>query len=112
MPGNFFIVRHSEFKMPPELGGDGKETAIMGYDSDQNTYTNDAFNSQGRHTASKGTLSGDTWAWTSAANYAGQDIKHRMTIKVLSPASYTLKVEISMDGTNWITFMDAKATKK
>jgi hypothetical protein len=112
IPGEFFVVRHADFKMPPELGGDGKETAIMGYDTDQNVYSNDAFNSQGKHTASKGTFSGDTWAWTSTANYGGQDIKHRMTIKILSPASYTLKVEISIDGTNWMTFMDAKATKK
>ncbi|HEY3971407.1 MAG TPA: DUF1579 family protein [Candidatus Sulfotelmatobacter sp.] len=112
MPGGFFLVRHSDVTMPSELGGAGKETAIVGYDSDQNVYTNDTFNSQGRHTVSKGTVSGDTWTWTSTANYGGQDIKHKMTIKTLSPTSYTLKVEISIDGTNWITFMDVKATKK
>jgi hypothetical protein len=35
-----------------------------------------------------------------------------MTMKVLSPASYSLKFEVSLDGTIWMTFMDAKATKK
>ena len=112
MPGNFFIEGHSDFKMPPELGGDGKATSFMGYDTDENMYTYDEFNSQGRREVSKGTVSGDTWTWTSSQNYAGQEIKQKMTIKVLTPASYSLKFEVSMDGTNWMTFMDAKATKK
>jgi len=35
-----------------------------------------------------------------------------MTIKTLSPTSYTMKFEISMDGKTWMPFMDAKVTKK
>lgn len=112
MAGGFFLESHSDFKMPPELGGDGKATAFMGYDTDANGYTYDAFNSQGRREVSKGTVSGDTWTWTSSQNYSGQEIKQKTTMKVLSPASYTFKLEISMDGTNWTTFMDVKATKK
>jgi hypothetical protein len=112
MPGEFFVARHGDFKMPPELGGDGKEMSIMGYDTAQNVYTHDVFNSQGRHTVSKGAVSGDTWTWDSSANYGGQDIKQKVTIKILTPATYSFKLEISMDGTNWMTFMDAKATKK
>jgi Protein of unknown function (DUF1579) len=112
MPGNFFLTGHSDFKMPPELGGDGKETSVMGYDTDQNVYTFDGFNSQGRHEVSKGTVSGDTWTYTSRANYGGQDIKQKMTMKILTPTSYTMKFEISMDGTNWMTFMEGKANKK
>jgi len=112
MSGNFFVVGHGDFKMPPEVGGDGKQTSIMGYDTDENVYTYTAFNSQGRRELSKGTLSGDTWTWNSSANYAGQDIKQKLTIKTLTPTSYTIKFEISMDGTNWMTFMDGKATKK
>jgi hypothetical protein len=112
MPGNFFVEGHSDFKMPAELGGDGKATSFMGYDTDENVYTYNEFNSQGRREASKGTVSGDTWTWTSTQNYGGQEIKQKMTMKVLSPASYSLKFEISIDGTNWTTFMDAKVTKK
>jgi len=112
MEGSFFVVSHSDFKMPSELGGDGKETAIMGYDTQLNLYTYDAFNSQGQHASSKGTISGDTWTWTSEANHDGQDVKQKMTMKVLSPSSYSVKVEVSMDGTTWMTVMEAKATKK
>jgi hypothetical protein len=33
-------------------------------------------------------------------------------MKVLSPTSYSLKFEVSVDGTNWMPFMEAKVTKK
>jgi len=112
MVGDFFAVGHSDFKMPPELGGDGKATSYMGYNTDENVYTYDAFNSQGRRESSKGSLTGDTWTWNSSQTYGGQDIKQKLTIKVLSPTSYSMKFEISMDGTTWTTFMDGKATKK
>ncbi len=112
MVGDFFVEGHGDFKMPPELGGEGKATSIMGYDTDENVYTRDEFNSQGRRAVSKGTVSGDTWTWTSSRNYGGQDIKQKVTMKTLTPTSYTMKLEISMDGTNWMTFMDTKATKK
>jgi hypothetical protein len=57
-------------------------------------------------------VNGDTWTWTSSQNYGGQEVQEKTTIKVLSPASYGLKFEVSVDGTNWMTFMDAKVTKK
>jgi len=112
MPGNFFVQTHSESKMPPEVGGDNSGVLIMGYDTQQNVYTSERFSSLGQHESSKGTLSGDTWTWTSSANYGGMDIQQKMTIKTLSPASYTMKFEISMDGKTWIPFMEGKATKK
>lgn len=112
MPGNFFLQSQSESKMPPEVGGDSKAVLIMGYDAQQNVYTSDRFSSLGQHETSKGTLSSDTWTWTSSSNYGGMDIHGKMTIKTLSPTSYTFKYEISMDGKNWTPFMDGKATKK
>lgn len=112
MTGDFFMLGHADFKMPAELGGDGTGTVITGYDTNQNVYTRDEFNSQGRRETSTGTLSGDTWTWNTSQNYGGQDIKIRTTAKTLSPTSFTIKVEVSMDGTNWMPFMDAKSTKK
>lgn len=112
MSGNFFLAGQEDFKMPPEIGGEGKAVSYMGYDTDKNIYTYDAFNSQGRREVSEGTLKDDTWTWTSSQNYAGQEIKQKLTIKTLTPTSYNMKFEISIDGTTWITFMEGKATKK
>jgi hypothetical protein len=112
MPGNFFLQSQADVKMPPEVGGDYKALLIMGYDTQQNVYASDRFSSLGRHETSTGTLSGDTWTWSSTSNYGGTEIQGKMTIKTLSPTSYTLKYEISLDGKNWMPFMDGKATKK
>lgn len=112
MPGNFFLQGHNDFKMPPELGGEGKGASFIGYDTEQNTYTLDAFNSQGRREAWKGTVSGDTWTWTGSQTYGGQEFQQRMTMKIVNPTSYNVKFEISMDGKEWMTFMEGKATKK
>ena len=45
--------------------------------------------------SSKGTLSGDTWTWTSSSNYGGMEIQGKMTIKTVTPTSYTMKYEVS-----------------
>jgi hypothetical protein len=42
----------------------------------------------------------------------GQTYKGRFTMKVLSPTSYTMKYERSLDGTNWMTAVEGTATKK
>jgi len=112
MSGGFFVIGHWDFKMPPELGGDGKEIFLMGYDTNRNVYTFDAFSSHGRHQVSRGTVNGDRWTWTSEGTYDGQDTKQKMTMKILSPTSYSLKLEVSMDRTTWMTFMEGKATKR
>jgi hypothetical protein len=112
MTGNFFIVGHWDFQMPAELGGDGKELFVIGYDTSQNVYTFDAFSSQGLHQISKGTLNGDTWTWTSQAVHDGKPTKQRFTMKILSPTRYTLKFEHSRDGANWIPFMEGTANRQ
>lgn len=112
LPGGFFVQSKTESQMPPEIGGDNKAVMIMGYDTQQNTYTSDRYSSLGQHESSKGTLSADTWTWTNTSNYGGMEIQGKMTIKILSPTSHTMKYEISMDGKNWMTFMDGKVTKK
>ena len=112
MPGNFFIQSRSEAKMPQEIGGDIQAIMIMGYDTQQSSYTSDRYSSLGQHESSKGILSGDTWTWTNTSNYGGMEIQGKMTMKTLSPSSYTFKYEISMDGKTWSPFMEGKATKK
>ena len=113
MKGNFFLVGHSDFALPAELGGGGSAVAILGYDPDKRVYTEDRFDSNGQRQKSTGTLSGDTWTWTSENNYNGMTIQGRLTMKVVSPTSYTTKYEVSADGgTTWMSFWEGKAAKK
>jgi hypothetical protein len=69
LSGNFFIVGRWQFKMPTDLGGDGQEIFVMGYDGEKSIYTFDAFSSQGRHIQSIGEVTGDTWVWESERSW-------------------------------------------
>jgi hypothetical protein len=110
MDGKYFLVNHSDMDFGSM--GKGKELAVMGYDSDNKVYTYTAFNSMGEAEKSTGTVNGDTWTWTSDEHVGGMTMKGRFTMKVLSPTSYTMKFELSPDGTKWATAMEGTATKK
>ena len=98
MKSGFFLVSHSEFSLPPEMGGSGTGLSVRSYDPNKKVYTDETFNNDGRHEIMTGTLNGDTWTWTGEADYGGMMIQQRMTLKVTSPASYTSKYEVSADG--------------
>ena len=110
MEGNYFLMEHSDGDMGPM--GKLKEYAFMGYDSDHKVYTYTAFNNLGEAESATGTVNGDTWTWLSDEHMGGMTFKGRFTMKVLSPTTYTMKFELSQDGTNWMTGMEGKATKK
>jgi hypothetical protein len=113
MKGGFYFIDHSDFSMPPELGGDGTSLAILSYDPEKKVYTEQRFDSTGRHVVTTGTIDGNTWTWSGENEYNGMMIKSRFTIKMISPKSFTSKYELSADGgTNWMPFWEGKASKK
>jgi hypothetical protein len=108
MQGGYFLVSHSDYKGAPTSG---VGLAIMGYDTNDKVYTYDAFNSMGEAEHSKGTLTGDTWTWTSDEKMGSETMKGRFTLKMTSSTTYDMKFEMSMDGTTWSTVMEGKGTK-
>jgi hypothetical protein len=110
MDGGFFVVTHSQFKSSDM--GNGSGAAVLGYDLDEKKYTYDEFNSMGERVHAKGTVDGDAWTWTSDMKMGPQTMTGRFSEKILSPAAYTIKFEVSPDGTNWTLVMDGKCTKK
>lgn len=113
MKGEFYLVSHAEFSLPAELGSTGTALAVLWYDADNKTYREERFDSTGRHVVMTGTLSGDTLTWTGENDYHGMAIQSRLTIKMISPTSYTSKYEVSSDGgSSYLTFWEGKATKK
>ena len=111
-PDGSALICQRKYSMPAEIGGDGSATVTMSYDPASHSYAATETNSQRGTIVSKGTLTGDTWTWTSTANYNGMDIQQELTLKPISDTSYTLKFETSVDGTNWLTFMEGKVTRK
>ena len=109
MDGGFFLVTHSEFS---GAMGKGAETAYMGYDSNDKTYTYDSFNTLGEADHAKGNVDGDTWTWQSETRVGAQTMKGRLTIKVISATAYNFRFEMSTDGATWNTVLEGKDTKK
>lgn len=110
MAGKYFLVEHSTMNLGPM--GKGKQIVVMGYDPEHKVYTHMAFDSMGKAEQSTGTVDGDTWIWMSEQQSGGQTFKSRFTEKVLSPTSYTMKYEVSPDGSSWTTAVEGTATKK
>lgn len=107
MQGNFFLLIHSKFS--GVWNGVGVE--VMGYDSTRKAYTYESYNSAGEHETATGTVEGDTWTWNSEQTTMPGG-KWRYTQKVLSPTSFSIKFEISPDGSTWSTAMEGKSTKQ
>lgn len=107
MEGGYFVVMHSEFKSGSM--GNGTGIAFLGYDADEKKYTYNEFNSMGEATYSKGTVDDDAWTWIGDMKMPSG--KGRFSEKILSPASYTFKFEMSSDGANWAPVMDGKCSK-
>lgn len=109
MEGGFYVVCRSEYKSSM---GNGVGLSVMGYSNDDKAYTYREFNSFGEFVDSKGSLDGDTWAWTADEKVGATTMKGRFTMKMTSSTSYTFAYDMSQDGTKWTTVMDGKATKK
>ena len=110
MDGGFFVVLNSSFKSA--TSGTGTGLSVMGYDPREKVYTYQEFNSMGESFGAKGAVDGDTWTWTSELKMGPQTMKAHYIEKILSPTSYEFKFEVSPDGTDWMTVVDGKATKK
>ena len=110
MAGGFFLTLHSQF-ISDSLGS-GSGTAFMGYDLRQKVYTYDEFNSMGVAQHSIGAVAGNIWTWTGEEHRAGNILKTRVIVKIISPTSYTFTFEVSPDGSHWATVVDGKATKE
>ena len=50
--------------------------------------------------------------FTGDEHFGGMTFKGRVTMKVLSPTSYTIKFELSQNGTQWFPAVEGKAAKK
>jgi uncharacterized protein DUF1579 len=108
LPGNFFIVAHSQGKGPV---GPLQQLFVMGYNAEDKLYTYDGFDNMGMHDSSKGTLTGDTWVYGNESKVQGKTIKGRFTMKQVSASLYTFKFEMSGDGAKWDLIMEGKSTK-
>jgi hypothetical protein len=93
--GGFFVTCHSEGSGPM---GPMKAVSFLGYDANDKVYTYHEFTNTGDAIDAKGTVSGDTWNWTSESKMGDAKISVRVTVKEVSKTEYTFKLEMSQNG--------------
>ena len=75
MEGGFFVVCHSDFQSSM---GNGVAISIMGYSPTTRPTPTANSNSMGEFDDSKGTIDGDTWAWTNEQKMNGVTLKKKI----------------------------------
>ena len=104
-PGGFYVESRAEGgQLPTRL-------AIISYDSHAKVYTSYYANSGGLVGTATGSVNGNTWTWMVEDKFAGNAIKGRTTITMLSPTEYTSKYEMADQKGGYTTIVEGKATK-
>lgn len=108
--GGFSVICHSEGKTPM---GPSKSVAILGYSPEEKVYTYYGVDNSNMTMTSvpRGTVQGDTWTYTDESTMGGQKMKSRVTMKELSPSSYSFTMEIQGPDGKWMPMMESKSTK-
>jgi hypothetical protein len=108
--GRFAVICHSEGRTPM---GPNKSIGILGYSPEEKVYTYYGIDNSGMMMASvaRGTYSGDTWTYTDEGTMGGQKYKSRVTIKEVSPTSYTFTMEMQGPDGKWAPLMETRNTK-
>ena len=108
--GRFAVICHADGKTPM---GPSKSVGLMGYSTEEKAYTYYGLDNSAMTMASvpRGTVKGDTWTYTDESMMGGQKMKTRVTIKELSPTSYTFKMEMQGPDGKWMAAMESKSTK-
>jgi len=108
--GGFAVICRGEGKSPM---GPIKSLGILSYSAEEKVYTYYGTDNTGMTMASvpRGTVKGDTWIYNDEGMMGGQKFKSRVTIKELSPTSYTFTMEMQGPDGKWAPMMESKSTK-
>lgn len=109
--GKFAVVCYSDGTSPM---GPSKSIGILSYSPEAKVYTYSGTDSSGMTmtTVPHGKVQGDTWVYDDESMMNGKMVKSRVTIKELSPADYTFKMDYQGPDGKWGTVMESKSTKK
>ena len=108
--GKFSVICRSEGTTP---NGPTRSIGILGYSTEEKVYTYYGVDNSGMTMSSvpKGTIQGDTWTYTDESTMGGQKVKSRVTIKEVSPKSYTFRMEFQGPDGKWMPAMETTNTK-
>jgi len=108
LPGGHFVEIHSVSHGPL---GDVHSVRMMEYNSENSTFTYNAYNSLGEHQVALCKVQGDTWVWNADEKMNGIATKGRYTVNLTSPNAYNFKSEVQKPDGSWVTVMEGTATR-
>lgn len=107
MPGGFFLLARSY--------SEGKlvELTIIGYDSEEKVFTHTSYDSAaGKIERWRGTAGDDIWTWTRDTTIKGKPGQVRLTIKKISPRSYSFVEDVkASEARDWSAVAEGTGTK-
>jgi hypothetical protein len=106
--GGFFVMCQSEGTGPI---GPGTASPSHGTRSERKGYTYHEFTSTGEAIDSQGTVNGGTWKWTAESQMGDAKLSVRVTIKQVSKAEDTSKLEMSQNGGEFALVEETKGHK-
>jgi hypothetical protein len=108
--GRFSVICHSTGQSPM---GASKSIGILGYSPEEKVYTYYGVDNTNMTMATvpKGTVQGKTWTYHDESTMGGKKVKTRVTIKELSPTSYTFLMEAQGPDGKWAPMMESTNTK-
>jgi hypothetical protein len=106
--GDFAVVCESEGTSPM---GPTKTFSIMTYDTEKEAYLYHAVQNDMPAFSAIGKREAKTWHWKTETQMDAETMYTRVTITETSATSYTFKVEMSTDDTNWMTAVEGTSTK-
>ena len=108
--GHFSVICHSAGQSPM---GASKSIGILGYSPEEKVYTYYGVDNTNMTMASvpKGTVQGKTWTYNDESMMGGKKMKTRVTIKELSPTSYSFLMEAQGPDGKWAPMMESTNTK-
>jgi hypothetical protein len=106
--GRFHLVCRSFGKGP---SGEFRGLGILGYDAEENTYTQYGIDSLGMTVEGRGRIEGKTWTFTSESQSQGKAVSTRYVVTEQTPKEYVFKYETSSEGGPWTTVLEGKSTK-
>jgi len=108
--GRFAVICRSEGTTPM---GASKSVGILGYSTEEKVYTYYGVDNTNMTMASvpRGTVQGATWTYADESMMGGNKVKSRVTIKEISPTSYTFTMELQGPDGKWTPMMESRNTK-
>jgi len=87
------------------------DVGLLSYDANAKTYVLFQVNNMGATWILRGTMDGDTWAWTGEDTVDSKTMQLRFTVKWTSKDSYDFKNEAGPNADSMAMMMDGKGTR-